>query len=95
MTNNIILPASVNISTSVLFQNMGDEYVLLNMETESYFGLDEVAARFWQLFSEGSAISSAVDQILSEYDIDRETVEKDLNLLLEKLESNQLLTIVK
>ena len=95
MTNNIVLPASVNISTSVLFQNMGDEYVLLNMETESYFGLDEVAARFWQLFSEGSAISSAVDQILSEYDIDRETVEKDLNLLLEKLESNQLLTIVK
>ena len=95
MINNNALPASVNISTSVLFQNMGDEYVLLNMETESYFGLDEVAARFWQLFSEGSAISSAVDQILSEYDIDRETVEKDLNLLLEKLESNQLLTIVK
>lgn len=95
MTSNIALPASVNISTSVLFQNMGDEYVLLNTETESYYGLDEVAARFWQLFSDGSPISSAVDQILSEYDIDRETVEKDLNLLLEKLESNQLLTIVK
>lgn len=95
MTNSIALPAGVKISDNVLFQNMGDEYVLLNMETESYFGLDEVAARFWQLFSEGSVISSAVDQILSEYEIDRETVEKDLNLLLEKLESNQLLTIVK
>lgn len=95
MTNDTTLPISVNISTSVLFQNMGNEYVLLNMETELYFGLDEVAARFWQLFSDGSDISSAVDKVLTEYEVDRETLEKDLVVLLEMLESNQLLTMLK
>ena len=87
------LPARVNISNNVLFQNLGEEYVLLNTETELYFGLDSVAAMFWQLFADGLNIPAAVDRFMAEYDIDKETLERDLNSLLKTLENYQLLTL--
>jgi hypothetical protein len=86
------LPFKVNISNDVLFQIMDQEYVLLNTQTEMYFGLDEVAARFWQLFSEGSSTQSAIEKVLTEYEVDRVVLENDLNNLLQKLESDQLIT---
>lgn len=90
---NTPLPAKVYISNDVLFQNMGDEYVLLNMKTEKYFGLDEVAARFWQLFEAGSSTEHAINQVKAEFDVDEETVIKDLKVFLEKLLAEELVTI--
>jgi len=87
------LPAGITISNNVLFQNLGDEYVLLNTQTELYFGLDSVAARFWQLFSEGLSVPAAVDKVMAEYDVDKETLENDLNTLLQTLETNELITL--
>ena len=89
----ITLPKQIIISNDVLFQILDNEYVLLQTQTERYFGLDAVAARFWQLFSDGLSTSLAVDVILTEYEIDRETVEKDLGNLLQKLEKDQLVTL--
>jgi hypothetical protein len=87
------LPTGVNIPNYVLFQNIDNEYVLLNTQTELYFGLDSVAASFWQLFAEGLTIPAAVDKVMAEYDVDKDTLENDLNVLLQALENNQLLTL--
>ncbi|MGZ3872330.1 MAG: PqqD family protein [Mucilaginibacter sp.] len=87
------LPTQIKISNDVLFQVIDNEYVLLQTLTQRYFGLDEVAARFWQLFSDGVDIRPAVDKVLAEYEIDRETVEKDLGGLLQRLEKDQLITL--
>lgn len=87
------LPTQIKISNDVLFQVIDNEYVLLQTLTQRYFGLDEVAARFWQLFSDGVDIRPAVDKVLAEYEIDRDTVEKDLGGLLQQLEKDQLITV--
>ena len=41
------------ISPEVLHQEINGETVLLDLDSESYFGLDAVATRVWQLISEG------------------------------------------
>ena len=48
------LPQIVKISAEVLAQEIGEETVLLGMNSESYFGLDEVGTRIWQLMQEQS-----------------------------------------
>jgi hypothetical protein len=87
------LPASVIISDNVLFQNIGTECVLLNMETEQYFGLDELAARYWQIFSENGDIKEACETIKAEYQVDEATLINDLLLFLEKLRNEKLVII--
>ena len=84
------LPARVTLSDDVLFQDMGDEWVLLNMQTEKYFGLGGVSARLWQLFSEDSSVPRALATIQEEYDVDGATAERDLEAFLEKLVAVQL-----
>lgn len=91
--SNSSLPATVKISNDVLFQIMGDEYVLLNMKTEKYFGLDDVAARFWQLFEKDGSTEKAMQRVQLEYTVDEETVKQDLQAFLQKLLAEELVTV--
>ena len=40
------------VTEDVLFQTVYDEAVLLNLNNDRYYGLDNVGARMWQLLAE-------------------------------------------
>ena len=70
---------------SVLFRQLGDEAVLLDLDTQRYFGLDEVGSRLWELLTEDDRLASARDAILQEFDTDAETLDRDLEAFLGQL----------
>jgi hypothetical protein len=86
-SDKVIVPAHV------LVRFLDKEAVLLNIETERYFGLDETGARMWQLATTAANIDTAYKSLLSEYDVDAETLRAHLSELLEKLADNGLLTM--
>ena len=75
----------LELSPEVLFQEVSGEIVLLDLASESYFGLDEVGARVWTLLSEGRALGEVLDALLEEYEVDRATLESDVGELLNQL----------
>src|ERR1700686_189974 len=83
----------VIVPSHVLVRFLDKEAVLLNIETERYFGLDETGARMWQLATTAANIDTAYKSLLSEYDVDAETLRAHLSELLEKLADNGLLTM--
>ena len=89
----ISLQQKVTISKKVLSQEVDGETVLLDLKSESYFGLDEVGTRIWQLLNEGSDLRSVFDTLLNEYEVDEKQLEKDLDELLNKLIDEELITI--
>ena len=78
------------ISEEVLSQEVNGETVLLNLEGESYFGLNEVGTRIWQLLQSGRSVSDMLS-CLDEYDVSRKRLEKDLYELLGTLMDEGLL----
>ena len=74
----ISLQQKVTISPEVLSQEVDGETVLLDLESESYFGLDEVATRIWQLLKDGNKLQTVFDTLLGEYDVEEKQLEKDL-----------------
>lgn len=84
---------SVTVSSEVLSQEVSGETVLLDMESESYFGLDEVGTRIWQLLQEKDGLQAVFDAILSEYDVEADRLESDLEELLSRLEGAGLVTM--
>ena len=74
----ISLQQKITISSEVLSQEVDGETVLLDLESESYFGLDEVGTRIWQLLNETSNLQTVFDTLLGEYDVDEKQLEKDL-----------------
>ena len=75
----------VTISPEVLFQEVSGEMVLLDLSSESYFGLDAVGARIWGLLESGSTVGEVLDTLMGEYEVERETLEVDVGELLDRL----------
>ena len=73
------------IPEEVLFQEVSGETVLLDLASESYFGLDSVGTRIWALLKEDKSVGQVLDALLEEYEVDRGTLEADLEELLDNL----------
>ena len=83
----------VAIPTNVLVRFLDQESVLLNLNTERYFGLDSVGTRMWQLVTSAPTIDSAYCQLIEEFDADPETLRSDLSDLLNHLIENGLIAM--
>jgi hypothetical protein len=79
------LPARVEVSPDVLFQELEGEAVLLNLKSERYFGLDDVGTRMWQLLAENGDVAAAHAQLLKEYDVDPARLQGDLAAFIARL----------
>jgi uncharacterized protein HemX len=85
--------SKVLISSDALFQEIGGEGVILDLASSSYFGLDEVGMRLWQLLQADSSLKNACDRLLEEYDVEPEQLEMDLLKLVDQLVETGLATI--
>lgn len=72
------LADKVSISSEVAFQEIGGEIVLLDLTSESYFGLDEVGTRIWRLLQEHSSLLAVYEIMREEYEVDAVRLKKDL-----------------
>lgn len=82
---NPSLSDEVAISPEVLFQEVGGEAVLLDLAGGSYFGLDEVGTRIWQLLQEHSRLRTLYEAMLSEFEVEPARLEEDLLRLVGEL----------
>ena len=80
------------VSRSVVSRTVGDELVLLDLEGGTYFGLDPVGLRMWQLLESGNTLGEVCEAILGEYDVPREVIEIDLTKLVEQFQDKNLVS---
>lgn len=73
------------ISTAVLSQEVGGETVLLDLQGEAYFGLNQAGTRIWQMLNDGLCFADMLDRLEEEFDAPREQLEADARDLLESL----------
>jgi hypothetical protein len=78
----------------VLVRVVDRESVLLNLETEKYFGLDETGTRMWQLITASPSIDAAYRELLAEFDVEPEILKTNLTELLVRLVENGLIQIL-
>lgn len=76
-----------------LSAEIGDEVVILNVESEKYFGLNPVGARIWQLIQDRRPLTEIRDIVLTEFDVDAERCERDLLHLVDRLREEGLVTV--
>ena len=73
------------IRSNVIFQRVHDEAVLLDLDSEQYYALNEVGMLTWQLLSEGKEFSTIIPQLLNQYDVDEASLCKDLSDWIDEL----------
>src|SRR5215470_2829123 len=82
------------VTQDTLINVIEDESVLLNLKSESYFGLDQIGTRMWTLLTTSDSIQAAYEALLEEYDVDAAELRRDMLDLIDKLIANGLVEIV-
>ena len=83
----------VSVKDDVLFRELDGESVLLNLDNETYYGLDEVGTRIWELLSSSPSVQQAFDTMLGEYDVQPEQLREDLQKLIQDLTEQGLIQV--
>ena len=87
------LNQTITLSPEVISQEVSGETVLLDLESENYFGLDEVGTRIWQLIKETSDLHAIFDTLLQEYEVEEKRLASDLEVLLGEISGLGLVTM--
>ncbi len=88
-----LLEAKATVPEHVLFQEVAGNAALLNLDSESYFGLDDVGTRMWQAMEQAETIGAAACVLAEEYDAPIEEIERDIVKLAVDLRGHGLLSI--
>jgi len=87
------LNKKITFADTVFAQEVDGEMVLLDMNSENYFGLDEVGTAIWQTMGKGKSLQEVLDALLQEYEVESNVLEKDLIHFVNQLLDNQLIEV--
>lgn len=80
------MPDSVQPAPNVVLDELtGGGALAVNTETGAQITLDQVAAKMWSVLASTATTKSAADQLASTYDVDMDTLTRDLVDLIETL----------
>jgi len=73
------------LKPNLLFQSVADEMVILDPDSGHYFTLDEVGRRMLEVYGEKGSIEQSIPPLCEEYDTDADTLQQDLERLLQEM----------
>lgn len=82
---------NIIVSNNTLTQQIGEELVLLEIESGGYFGLKGTGLRVWELLTEFRSLEPIIEVLSMEYAVDKTTLREDIEGLLVKLEQAGLI----
>ena len=88
-TSSVVVADSRQVSVE-----LGEETLILHLETGGYYSLRKVAARIWELLKRPVEVSEAGEALAREYGIPPERCEEDLLDLLADLQERGLIQVL-
>jgi hypothetical protein len=91
----LTLNQALRVNENVLIQDLGGESVLLNLDSEQYFGLDDIGTDMLSMLKESSSIQTTYDRLLQKYDVEPQQLQQDLLELIEQLVEHGLVQVAE
>ena len=73
------------VRRDVLMREVEGEGVLVNLQNEHTYHLDQIGAYVWQILTNSDSIQTGYEQILSEFDVAPDQLHNDLTIITENL----------
>ncbi|MEZ4516167.1 MAG: PqqD family protein [Chloroflexota bacterium] len=79
------------VNEDVIYRRIEDEFVLINLQSDQIFTLNQTGSTFWELLMEGLPVSEIRARLLDAYDVSPEDLDAEISLMVEKLTSEGLI----
>jgi len=77
-------------SEDVISRRVGDESVLVHLQSNDMYSLNATGSRAWELLSEGHDPETIETTLADEYGIDRAEAHRELETLIDELKRHHL-----
>jgi hypothetical protein len=84
--------SNIKIVGRLVLTEIEDEAILLNIDQNKYYGLDELGLQIWKWVEDGNGYDELKQLIINHYDVDESIAEVDLKDFLEQLKEKGLIT---
>lgn len=81
------------VRDDVVTEEIEDELVILDLEGDVYFSLNEVGRVIWEQAADGQSFSEVVDAVCEQYEVERETAAEDAKAFLGEALDEDLMDI--
>lgn len=85
---------TVRTHADVVLQRVGEEAVLLDLNSGTYYELNPMARRIIELLNESGDPAKVASALEQEFEVQPEELDSDLKSLLNQLEANGLLQTI-
>ncbi len=79
------------VNESVVYAELDDEAVLLDVETGVYFGLNAIGTQIWNALRQGASPAEIVQRVLAEYEVEPLALQADVAEFLATLQARGLI----
>lgn len=93
ITIQITLESVVNVAPDQISCKLDGDAAILNLKTGAYHGLNPVGAVIWGLLERPIKVRSLLDEVLAQYNVERDVCESDLIQLLRQLHERGLIEV--
>ncbi len=91
---------SINLTTRVTHGNkhvvadIEGEVVMMSIQQGHYYSLDAMGSRIWELIEQPCLVTTICDTLLKEFEVNRETCEREVLAFLQELAQKELIKVV-
>lgn len=92
-TLNMLSSAVISQAPDQIASELEGEAVILNFASGTYYGLNEVGARVWDMIQQPCTFDKILHALLTEYDVQPEVCEQDLTKILMEMKDACLIEV--
>ena len=81
------------VNPDTVANRIGNQVILVHLQTDRIFELNRTAARLWELISDGCDLPEIQSRLLQEFDVTESQLAGEIQALLASLEKEQFLEI--
>ena len=95
LTNDNFSELKIQIKKDVIFKELDDEMIIMDMNSGRYFGLNETGAKIWSLLNDHHNIGTIINLLHDEYEISKEKCKKEVIAFIQDILDKGLINVEK
>ena len=89
----VTLTSLVSRNEAIVFTDLNDTIVMMDVDEGSYYELDQTGARIWTLLETGRLAADLCDALSAEFDVDPDTCRRDTLEFLQTIATMRIVNI--
>ena len=90
----LTMDSFVTRSDRLIGNRVDNELVMIDLNSDNYYGLDPIATNIWEQITGPTRVSDLCDKLLEKYAVEKDQCQQDVLIFLEQMSEKGILNVV-